>query len=774
MAARAPLVFATCAVLAAAAPARAGSFQREELIVDGEPRELYVYTPAQLAASPAPVVIAFHGYQSDASGMRWIAKVDKFADAAGFVVIYPNAVNKSWNAGRGSGSTNRATDDRAFAKALLESISSRPKLDASRIYAMGFSNGAQMVSTIVCELDTRLAGAAMVAHSLNIPGCDPRARVPIVLIQGRKDPFVPFEGGGKSELASHAFTVDFFRRVNEATSPPKRIVERESIVCTRSDDRAGREVVVECIGERDGHTWPGGVPFQPQVFGPTNSELQGTEFIFSFFSRHPEPAPLRGEASTAIASAAKLRSPPLGGEVAATQVEPCVTTERPRWGAEPATVNVKSSGAKKSRAKQQVAVKQPSRAKKQVAVKKGSAKKKGRAKQQVAVKQPSGAKQKVAVNKRSVKQVPRSTATKVVSGGAKPAGGTATKVVSGGAKPTGGMATKVVSGGAKPTGGTATKVVSGGAKPTGGTATKVVSGGAKPTGGTAPPGAVPGKVASGDARPPATAPKGGSAAPAKNAVSAKPAASAADEQRRKDAERWREQTITLPGGASRTYLEPRQGFAGALVLVLVFPDTAQPGTVAATLGLAQSSGKLAWVLLSPELTPAVDQIVASARARAGAALAVSVVGIGTGGQAAQQLYCERPDLISAVVMLGAAFTSPMCSPMPVPSLLSVQAARDPRAPADGDPQRGWVSQADVRATWKDAVAIPLEADVKSGAGYACRAERGPGGELELRTCRAEAAAIGTAGGAFNAARLAQDFLERHRSKPQPFTIVHAR
>ncbi len=575
------VVVIAAVLVALASPARAGSFRREELEVDGVTRELFVYTPDTLGPGRHPAVLAFHGFLSDASGMRWLAKVDAFADAAGFLVIYPNAVKKSWNAGRGSGTTNLTTDDVAFAKALLAATLERPDVDPQRIYAMGFSNGAQMVATIVCKLEHPLVAAAMVAHSLNIPECQPTKRVPMLLMQGRKDPFVPFDGGGKLELASHQFTVDFFRRVNEAVGPAKTALALDSIRCTESVDRAGREQVLECTGERDGHTWPGAVVFKPDLFGHTNAELSGTEYVFSFFARHVEPAPRR------TLPKEKPAPPPAAA---------------PR--AKPAPL-------------------------------------------------PAAA--------------PR----------------------------------------------------------------------AKP------------------APPPAAAPR------------AKPAP-------RPDPGRWSEHEIAL-AGASKRYYVARQGLASARGLLLVFTDgAAWPDAAAAALGQVRTPQSLAYVILEPDLYGKLDSIVQAVRERAGDSLPVSVVGIGAGGAAAQRLYCERPELVSAVVLVAAAFKGPLCAPSPMPSLLSVQASRDARAPAEGDPKRGLVSHSELLVAWRSSTGVPLDPEGQAGAGYACQGGRRQDGAPEIRVCRTDSSSADAPAGGVAATRIIHDFLERHLAQPEPFTIVHAR
>lgn len=742
------LVATSIAVVLAtsAATARAGTYRREELAVDGVTRELYVYTPDTLGPGPSPVVLAFHGFLSDASGLRWITKMDKFADAAGFVVIYPNAVEKSWNAGRGSGSKNRTTDDLAFARELLAATAARPEVDPTRIYAMGFSNGAQMVATIVCKLENPLAAAVMVAHSLNIPDCQPRTRVPMLLIQGRKDPFVPFEGGGQSQLASHAFTVDAFRKFNGAESPPRKVVDLASITCTQSDDRAGLEQVLECTGANDGHTWPGGVSFQPELFGPTNSELLASELMFAFFARHPQPAPPRSLPAGAPAGAPGRPRAERGARVAAPV---------PACTAAPAPVRTAKAAAGSAR---------PG----------GGAGRPGQAATTSGQAAPTG---------------PRRAGATVAGSGAAPsvASKPALSVASTAPAPLGKAASAVAS---KPARSAASKAPALLGKAAAAVASKpAISVASKPATSASgkPASATPGKAA------PSLAGSSASVRPGKSplalasqppALPAKPTAPLADKPLppaapAPEASRWREHAITLASGARRRYFEPIQALTGARVLVLVFPDGAfEPDAVDKALGLGRAPAGLTFVLLHPDLLEAVNPIVEQVRERAGAPLTVAAVGIGGGGGAVQRLFCERSDLVSAVVMIAAAFKGPACQPMPVPALLSVQSTRDGRAPAEGDPKRGLLGQAELRGAWRFYLGQMPDPDVKTGPGYVCAGGRPPRGSPEVRTCRIESGEqgvpVGSPPGSFDAPKVVADFLLRHVDSPEPFTIIHPR
>ena len=125
-----------------------------------------------------PAIIAFHGDKSDAKGFRWLIQPDKWADKHGFVMVYPNAVKKSWNAGKGMGRQNTTSDDDRFAVELPTLIAERHDVNRNRIYAMGFSNGAQVAAKLLCHHSVQIAGVAMVAQSLNEDKCRPAYQSP--------------------------------------------------------------------------------------------------------------------------------------------------------------------------------------------------------------------------------------------------------------------------------------------------------------------------------------------------------------------------------------------------------------------------------------------------------------------------------------------------------------------------------------------------------------------------------------------------------------------
>jgi|GEM_PF-2650550 len=278
------MMFAACSAAYAADKAK---YEKHVVKLPTGEREFYIYIPATITKDKkAPAVITFHGFKSDANGMRWLINSDKIADKFGYIMVYPNAVNKSWNVGRGSGSTPSKVDDISYASALVDVIKARFPVDPERIYAMGFSNGAQMVAAMACRMAGKISAGGMVAHTMNIQPCEPSHKLPIALIHGAKDPYAKFDGGGQGNIASWKESLSFFRKVHELSGEGKVSFEKPTARCRDWSRDAKKPMVVGCVALDGGHNWPGGLDFEVKRFGKVNREINATEYLFSFFNKH--------------------------------------------------------------------------------------------------------------------------------------------------------------------------------------------------------------------------------------------------------------------------------------------------------------------------------------------------------------------------------------------------------------------------------------------------------------------------------------------------------
>ncbi len=256
---------------------------------------------------PAPLVIVLHGGGGTGAGMIKLTGFNAVADREGFVVVYPDGVERHWNDGRGVEwyrAHTQEIDDVGFISALIDELSRKLNIDASRVYATGISNGGMMSYRLGCELSDRIAAIAAVTASLAVDMVkewSPSRPVPVLIIAGTADPLVPW-GGGEIRFGGRTFgtvvsvpdTVKFWVEKNGCMTTPvvRRLpdsdpddgtsVRREAY----SRCRGGAEVVLYVV-EGGGHTWPGGLQYLPErTIGKTSREFNASEVIWQFFRTH--------------------------------------------------------------------------------------------------------------------------------------------------------------------------------------------------------------------------------------------------------------------------------------------------------------------------------------------------------------------------------------------------------------------------------------------------------------------------------------------------------
>ena len=179
--------------------------------VAGINREALIYISKDLpdasdrAEQSAPVVFAFHGYGNRAEDFaRWV-DLRRLANRAGFVLIYPQGlpiegVTESfhWNPVPQAKGNKSTSDDLGFVDALLGALDVPLKLDPSRTYAVGYSNGGMFAYALACFRSSRFAAIAVHAGTLleaTARSCEPPERTAIAAFHGTADPVVRISGG---------------------------------------------------------------------------------------------------------------------------------------------------------------------------------------------------------------------------------------------------------------------------------------------------------------------------------------------------------------------------------------------------------------------------------------------------------------------------------------------------------------------------------------------------------------------------------------------------
>jgi polyhydroxybutyrate depolymerase len=276
---------------------------------NGVRRSYLVHVPAGYdPAKPVPLVVVIHGAFDTAGGIEKISGFSALADREKFVALYPNGMGlfgflQHWNAGFCCGKAAEDNwDDVGFLSAVIEDVRARLKIDARRIYMVGFSNGGMLTYRFAAERGGILAAAAPMAASIGgRPSEDaPEWRIPkpanpvaMLIVHGLADDDVPYKGGvsrhrgGTRTYLSVEASVGFWVTNNGCE---QRRADRYV-----NDGRVRLESWGNCRDDADvtlvlikgwGHIWPG--PYFTSELAKTDP-LRGfdaAEIIWAFFKSH--------------------------------------------------------------------------------------------------------------------------------------------------------------------------------------------------------------------------------------------------------------------------------------------------------------------------------------------------------------------------------------------------------------------------------------------------------------------------------------------------------
>lgn len=227
---------------------------------------------------PMPVVLLLHGAGGNSRNVMRQSCIGAAANERGVLVVAADGTAprpdrppkfftnpQMWNDGSGR-RTGPAygVDDVGFLATLLDEVAQRFPVDATRVHAMGFSNGASMALRLAAELPDRIAAvAADAGHPFASPAPDARP-VPTICVCGTIDPLIPLDGGkvrlpwGTSMLQP-AYTERIVRWAREqgCDPVPETDVPVPGVARSRWRGAQGADVVL-CLVDGAGHVWPGG------------------------------------------------------------------------------------------------------------------------------------------------------------------------------------------------------------------------------------------------------------------------------------------------------------------------------------------------------------------------------------------------------------------------------------------------------------------------------------------------------------------------------------
>lgn len=255
----------------------------------------YVVNPTR----KIPLVISLHGYGDSPRLMETYTGLSRLADKKDFIVVYPqgtfNLKNKklSWNAlfCCGNGYDNQI-DDVDYIRSLVKSLQDQYPIDTTKIYVVGFSNGAMMAQYLAIKLPDVISKIAIVSGSVggNLYGREilfypkpPKAQ-DLLAIHGKLDETTKYEGGKSkdslAEFTSFHLLKNFWVESNECEAN-HQVMQSETYI---------KESYLKC---KDGktaefytltnvsHVWPGGIADYKNLL--LDKSFPATDEIIKFF-----------------------------------------------------------------------------------------------------------------------------------------------------------------------------------------------------------------------------------------------------------------------------------------------------------------------------------------------------------------------------------------------------------------------------------------------------------------------------------------------------------
>ncbi|ODS55208.1 MAG: polyhydroxybutyrate depolymerase [Agrobacterium sp. SCN 61-19] len=255
-------------------PVQAGQYSLTFQAGGVEREAIYVIPSNYSGKKKVPLVLDFHGSNSNPKVQLGRSHWNEVAEREGFVVMalagslkgeLPNTY--AWNvpgvtAGEGA-------DESAAIREFLKLAKDTLCIDATKVYASGYSGGGRMLSQYICNGYGDFAAAGFVmglragtpveengVWQPRRESCQPSRPVSIIAFSGKKDHVNPFEGGGRAYWRyGGEVALNRWAELNGCDSRASMEAGDNADVAIYAGCRSGTSVVSYVIASAD-HAWP--------------------------------------------------------------------------------------------------------------------------------------------------------------------------------------------------------------------------------------------------------------------------------------------------------------------------------------------------------------------------------------------------------------------------------------------------------------------------------------------------------------------------------------
>jgi polyhydroxybutyrate depolymerase len=254
-------------------------------------RQVTVHIPNSYEpARPAPLVVALHGYTSNATELESYLRLTAESERRGFIYAYPNGSSDNrgdrfWNATDACCAfSSPKPDDSGYLSGLISSIQGSYRIDRARVYLIGHSNGGFMAFRMACDhADQVTAVVSLNGASWNDTGrCRPSEPVSVLAIHSSTDETVAFGGGviGSATYPSAATTVTQWLGYNRCAGAGRVAPKLDLVADLPAAETSVRTYGEGCAGGSTVEAWTiNGGAHVPQL-GPAFAPAV-TDFLLS-------------------------------------------------------------------------------------------------------------------------------------------------------------------------------------------------------------------------------------------------------------------------------------------------------------------------------------------------------------------------------------------------------------------------------------------------------------------------------------------------------------
>ncbi len=287
-----------------------GLLKDQVIAIGGVDRNYHLFVPNN--PLNAPVVLLFHGNGGSSDDMVGLTGVKapykvwlEIASQENLIIVVPNGTvgssnSRGWNDCRNDAPTNPTTNDVEFVVSLLDFINAKYNSDASKVFAVGTSNGGHFAIRLAQEIPEKITAFASVlaSNAVNSHCSNSTTKVSALFMNGTEDQIIPYNGGqmasNRGEVFSTETTVSYWVQRNATDTTPEltnlpNINASDNSTVTKylyKNGGNGTEVsLYKVLG--GGHAEPSIVERYNSIFllivGNQNGDIEMANEIWSFF-----------------------------------------------------------------------------------------------------------------------------------------------------------------------------------------------------------------------------------------------------------------------------------------------------------------------------------------------------------------------------------------------------------------------------------------------------------------------------------------------------------